>query len=271
MADPIRILFIGDVVGRPGRRMVKERLPALRKELVLDFVIINGENAAGGVGITEMTARELLDAGVDCITTGNHVWQQKEALQLLARENRVLRPENFPPEAPGCGWAVFPVRDGSAHIAVVNIMGQVFMKPTLACPFRTLDSVLEKLHPPTSLIIVDFHAEATSEKYAFAHYADGRVTAVIGTHTHVATADECLLPRGTAFITDIGMTGAIDGIIGMRANEVLYHFITKLPAKFEVASGQVKMCAVLIEVDSTTSKALSIQRIERIKDESEVT
>ncbi len=267
MLEPVRILFVGDVVGRPGRRAVRERLPALRKELGLDFVIANGENAAGGVGITEGTAKELFEAGIDCLTTGNHVWQQKEALQLLSRENRILRPANFPPEAPGCGWAVLPVRSGKGHIAVVNIMGQVFMNPTLDCPFKTLDRVMEQLHPKTPLVVVDFHAEATSEKQAFAYYADGRVTAVIGTHTHVATVDECLLPGGTAYITDVGMTGPTEGVIGMRVNEVLYHFLTKMPIKYEVATGRTKLCAVLVEADPETGKGLSIRRIERENDD----
>jgi metallophosphoesterase (TIGR00282 family) len=263
VAETVRILFIGDIVGRPGRHAIQKWLPSLRKELCLDFVIANGENAAGGIGITEGTAKELLSAGVDCLTTGNHVWKQKEAMQLLVRENRVLRPANFPPGAPGSGWVVLPIKGKNAYIAVVNIMGQVFMKPILDCPFKTLDIVLEQIHPKTPLIVVDFHAEATSEKQAFAYYADGRVTAVIGTHTHVATADERLMPKGTAFITDVGMTGAVDSVIGMRVNEVLYHFTTKLPAKFEVATGKVRMCAVLIEADIETGRALSIQRIER--------
>lgn len=261
MAETVRVLFIGDIIGRPGRLAIQKKVPALRKELCLDFVIANGENAAGGIGITEGTARELLEAGIDCITTGNHVWKQKEALQLLVRENRVLRPANFPPEAPGCGWAIFPVEGKNAHIAVVNILGQVFMKPILDCPFKTLDRVLEQVHPKTPLIIVDLHAEATSEKQAFAYYADGRVTAVVGTHTHVMTADERLMPKGTAFITDVGMTGAVESVIGMKVNEVLYHFTTKLPAKFEVAVGKVKVCAVLIEADAETGRALSIQRL----------
>ncbi len=246
--------------------MVREWVPVLRKELALDFVIANGENAAGGLGITENTAKELLDAGIDCLTTGNHVWKQKEALQLLARENRILRPANFPPEAPGCGWVVVTNLTKSLHLAVVNIMGQVFMEPILDCPFRTLDMVLEQVHPSTPLILVDFHAEATSEKQAFAYYADGRVTAVIGTHTHVATADERILPKGTAFITDVGMTGPCESVIGMDVNKVLYHFLTKLPIKFEVATGRAKLCAVLIEADALTGKALSIQRVERERD-----
>jgi len=261
VAETVRILFVGDVVGRTGRRAIKEWLPLLRKELALDFIIVNAENAAGGMGITEATARELFEAGADCLTTGNHVWQQKEALQLLTRENRILRPANFPPDAPGCGWLVTSLKESKGHIAVINLMGQVFMKPILDCPFRTLDAVLEQLHPKTPLIVVDFHAEATSEKQALAFYADGRVTAVVGTHTHVPTADERLLPGGTAFITDVGMTGAIHSVIGMRVNEVLYHFTTKLPTRFEVAPGPAWLCAVLIEADRETGKALSIRRI----------
>ncbi|MCS7191604.1 MAG: TIGR00282 family metallophosphoesterase [Armatimonadetes bacterium] len=259
----MRILFIGDVVGRIGRNALQKWLPNLRKELSVDFVIANGENSAGGIGITEGTAKELLDSGVDCLTTGNHVWKQKEAIQFLSREHRVLRPANFPPEAPGSGWCVLPIRNKDLHVAVINIMGQIFMEPILDCPFKTLDKVLEQIHPKTPLIIVDFHAEATSEKQAFAYYADGRVTAVIGTHTHVMTADERLMPKGTAFITDVGMTGAIDSIIGMRVNEVLYHFVTKMPIKFEVATGKAKLCAVLIEAEVQNGKALSIQRVEK--------
>jgi metallophosphoesterase (TIGR00282 family) len=266
VAETVRILFVGDVVGRTGRRALAALLPALRKELSPDCVIVNGENAAGGMGITEATAQELFAAGADCITTGNHVWQQKEALQLLTREHRVLRPANFPPDAPGCGWLVLPLKGGKAHIAVINIMGQVFMKPVLDCPFRTLDAVLEQLHPPTPLVVVDFHAEATSEKQAFGFYADGRVTAVLGTHTHVQTADERLLPNGTAFITDVGMVGAINSVIGMRVNEVLYHFTTKLPARFEVATGRAGLCAVLVEADAQTGRAVAIRRIVRESD-----
>jgi len=263
VSERVRILFIGDVVGRPGRHALREWLPALRKELAVDFVIANRENAAGGMGITESTARELLEAGIDCLTTGNHVWKQKEAGGLLAREHRVLRPANFPSETPGCGWGVYGVAGKNLHIAVVNIMGQVFMKPILDCPFRTLDCVLEQLRPSTPLIIVDFHAEATSEKQAFGYYADGRVTAVIGTHTHVPTADERILPNGTAFITDVGMTGCVESVIGMRVSEVLYHFLTKLPVKYEVATGRVKLCAVLVEADAKTGKALFVQRVQR--------
>ncbi len=266
MEERVRILLIGDIVGRPGRHAVKMWLPSLRREWNLDFVIANGENAAGGLGITESTAKELFEAGVDCITTGNHVWKQKEALQFLARENRVLRPANFPPEVPGCGWVVIPLPNRSLHIAVINLMGQTFMEPILDCPFRALDRVLEQLHPSTPLVVVDFHAEATSEKQAFGYYADGRVTAVVGTHTHVATTDERILPKGTGFITDVGMTGTIDSVIGMDVNKVLYHFLTKLPVKFEVAIGRVKLCAVLIEADPQTGRAIHIQRVEREED-----
>ncbi|MCS7224540.1 MAG: TIGR00282 family metallophosphoesterase [Armatimonadetes bacterium] len=261
MAEPVRILFVGDVVGRTGRHLLNTHLHRLKKELACDFAIVNGENAAGGLGITERTAQEIFEAGADCITTGNHIWHHKEAIALLSRENRILRPANFPPEVPGSGWGVYQTASRRLPIAVLNLMGQIFMNPILDSPFHTFDRIRTFLPESPIVTIVDFHAEATSEKQAFAYYVDGRVTAVIGTHTHVPTCDERILSKGTAFITDVGMTGALDSVIGMRVNEVLYQFLTKMPSKFEVASGPGILSAVLLRADPDTGEALSIERI----------
>ncbi len=261
MAEPVRILFVGDVVGHTGRSLLKKHLPNLKKNLGVEFTIVNGENAAGGLGITDRTAQEIFEAGADCITTGNHVWHRKEAVGLLSRDWRVLRPANFPLEVPGSGWGVYQLESRRIAIAVVNLMGQIFMNPVLDSPFQTFDRIRTLLTPSPAVIIVDLHAEATSEKQAFAFYVDGRVTAVIGTHTHVPTCDERILPNGTAYITDVGMTGAQNSVIGMRIDEVLAHFLTKMPSKFEVAEGCGILCAVFVRADPDSGEALAIERI----------
>ncbi len=256
-------LHIGDVVGRIGRKALSELLPQLIEEHQPALVIVNGENVAGGTGITEATADELFAAGADCITTGNHIWVQREAFELVEKQPRVLRPANYPPGTPGHGAIVVPSRVAGVNVGVINLCGRVFMRE-LDCPFRGADGILEWLREQTSVVFVDFHAEATSEKQAMGRYLDGRVTAVIGTHTHVATADECVLPGGTAYITDVGMTGAVESIIGVQLEPVLRRFTKQIPARFEPPrSGPAMLCGVAIEFDPATGRAWSIQRIRR--------
>ncbi len=255
--------MIGDVCGRPGRRILKALLPGLRREHGAGLVIANGENAAGGVGITVETAEEILAAGVDVITGGNHTWQKREAAALLDAHPRLLRPANYPPGAPGRG--ALTVDSPQGPVAVLNLQGRVFMGE-LDDPFRVGAEWVEELRKTTPVIVVDFHAEATSEKVALGWYLDGRVSAVLGTHTHVQTADERILPQGTAYITDVGMTGPRDGIIGMERRAILEHFLTGLPTRFGVARGAVQLCGVALEVDAD-GRARSITRIHLLRDE----
>lgn len=263
MSAHMVILHIGDVVGKLGRRTFSALMPDLIEEHAPDLVIVNGENAAGGSGITGSTAEALFAAGADVITTGNHVWSQREAEKLLERDHRVLRPANYPPGTPGTGHGVFPSREDSEPLGAVNLCGRVFMRE-LDCPFRVADEVIDALVAQTPVIIIDFHAEATSEKMAFARYLDGRVGAVLGTHTHVQTADEQILPGGTAYITDVGMTGGIDSIIGVEVEPVLRRFTTQMPARFDPPrSGPAMLCAVLVEIDPETGRAWNIERIRR--------
>ncbi|MFA4015141.1 MAG: hypothetical protein RUDDFDWM_000214 [Candidatus Fervidibacterota bacterium] len=262
----MRILCVGDVVGRVGRRTLHKLLPRLREEYAIDFVIANGENASGGLGITPQAVDEMLNAGADCITTGNHIWRYKEIIERLTKDERVLRPANYPKEAPGYGWAMFRVADKA--ICVVCIVGLVFME-ALECPFRTIDRILDEVSAKTNIIVVDFHAEATSEKQAFARYVDGRVSIVFGTHTHVMTADERILPKGTAYITDVGMTGPLESVIGVKPELIIQRFVTKLPVKFEVATGNGVLSSVLVDVDDVTGKAKSIQRLVVMEPEGE--
>ena len=253
----MRILVIGDIVGKPGRRAVQEFLPGLRHEYRLDFVVANGENTAGGLGITVSTAQELLDCGVDVITTGNHVWAKKEIIPYLdSGELPVIRPLNFPPGAPGRGFLL------KHKVLVVNLMGRVFMGE-YDCPFRAMDSLLADLKNEAKVIIVDFHAEATSEKIAMGRHLDGRVSALLGTHTHVGTIDAVVLPKGTAYVTDIGMVGPTDSVIGDDADSVLYSFLTRMPHRLSVGKGSAVFNAMLVEVDKASGKALSIERIQR--------
>ncbi|RJX19347.1 MAG: TIGR00282 family metallophosphoesterase [Ammonifex sp.] len=254
----MRILMIGDIVGRPGRRAVKENVPDLRREFGISFVIANGENAAGGNGITRETAAELFDYGIDAITGGNHIWDKKESYSFISQETRLVRPANYPPGVPGAGYRVFPVED--VNIAVVNLSGRVFM-PDVDCPFRKADEILAELASQAEVIIVDFHTETTSEKTAFGWYLDGKVTAVFGTHTHVQTADECVLPGGTAYITDVGMTGPRHSVIGVKTETIIERFLTQLPKRFEVAAGPYQFDACVLTVDPASGKALDIRRI----------
>jgi len=254
----LRILMIGDIIGQPGRRAVQRILPELRQELSIDMVVANGENVAGGFGITLETAGELLDSGVDVLTSGNHIWDQKEIIPHMDEGLPLVRPANYP-DAPGRGYLV---QDG---VMVLNLMGRVFM-PTLDCPFRSATAVLEEaIHESAPrAIIVDFHAEATSEKQGMGWYLDGKVSAVLGTHTHVGTVDARVLPKGTAYLTDVGMTGPVNSVIGSDTDAVLDRFLTGLPQRFSVARGPVMMNSALVEIDDDSGKALSIQRIDRM-------
>ena len=255
----MKLLFIGDVVGRPGRQAVQALVPRLRSELGLDYVVANGENSAGGAGITAKTAAELFAAGVDVITTGDHVWDQKETAQLLENEPRILRPLNYPPGVPGRGSCVVR-QEGKPPLAVVNAQGRTFMPP-LENPFLLVPPEVERLRQQTPVILVDFHAEATSEKIAFGRLLDGQVTAVIGTHTHVATADEQIFPGGTAYLTDAGFTGPQESVLGREIAPVLRRFLTQCPQRFEVARERIMLLGALIEVDPATGRAHSIRRV----------
>lgn len=266
MPDKPGFLFLGDIIGRPGRSALKKYLPALVKKYSPVFIVANGENAAGGVGITEEIGRELFGL-VDVLTSGNHIWDKKEALPYLEREPKILRPANYPPKNPGKGSYVLETKEGW-KAAVLNLQGRVFMEP-IDCPFRTADEEVAKLRQETPLIVVDFHAEATSEKQALGWYLDGRVSAVIGTHTHVPTADEHILPRGTATITDVGMLGAYRSVIGMRPDQAMARFLTARPQRFEPAKEGLFFSAVFIQVDPKTGKAISIRRETIAEDKSE--
>jgi len=256
----MNILFIGDIVGSPGREAVTKLLPGLKKEHRLDFVIANAENAAGGSGITERVADELFDAGVNALTSGDHIWKKREIFEIIGKDNRILRPINFPSGAPGRGAGVFKASN-DLKIGVMNVQGRVFMD-SLECPFKTTQAEIEKLSQETKIIIVDIHAEATSEKVALGWYLDGKVSAVLGTHTHIQTADEKILPQGTAYITDVGMTGPYDSVIGRRVEDVLERFITHIPVKFEVAENNIQLHGAVVDIDETTGKARSIIRIQ---------
>jgi hypothetical protein len=256
----MRIAFFGDVVGRPGRRGVGIVLRQLRRAETIDFVVANGENAAGGKGIDPGCAEELQDAGVDVITTGNHVWQMREIVPYLEENHRVLRPLNFAPGVPGQGWVVRATRDGTP-VAVVNLIGRVFMGPA-DCPFRAVEAALPAIRDAASIILVDMHAEATSEKVGMGRFLDGRVTAVLGSHTHVQTADESVLPGGTAVLSDAGMCGPESSILGMRTDRVLERFRQQMPVRFEVASGPPIVQGAIVDVDRETGRALAIRRFQ---------
>lgn len=254
----MRILAIGDLVGRPGRQAISQLLPGLRQQYKLDLVIANAENVAGGVGITPDTARELLKDGVDVLTSGNHIWAQKEIIPFLDSDMPILRPLNYPPGVPGRGYLA------AKGVAVVNLMGRTFIGD-FDCPFRAMDQLLARI--TEKIIIVDFHAEATSEKVAMGRYLDGRVSAVLGTHTHVGTIDAQVLPKGTAYVTDIGMTGPIDSVIGDDTEAVIQRFLTKIPHHLGVGRGKTVLNAILVGVDDETGRATSIERISREAEE----
>ena len=255
----LRVMMVGDIVGRPGRKTARECVRTYRKKYNLDLVIANGENAAGGNGITETIANELYNADIDIITMGNHTWDKKEILDFIEHEPRLVRPANYPPETPGRGSTI--VRLGkNLDIGIINISGRVFLPP-LDCPFRIAEKLAGEINTVTPVIIVDFHAEATSEKMAFGWFMDGKVSAVIGTHTHIQTADERILPQGTGYITDVGMTGPRDSVLGVDKEIVIHKFLTQMPARFEVTDGVTQFDALLLEIDESTGKTLSITRI----------
>ncbi len=255
----MKVLFIGDIVGQPGRRVVKDLLPGLRRQLGLNMVVANGENSAGGSGITPKTAEEIFSAGVDIITSGDHLWDQKESMELLERERRFLRPLNYPAGTPGQGSAVFQP-DGLPPLAVINLQGRTFLPP-LDNPFHGALAEVERLRRTTKLILIDFHAEATSEKIALARLLDGRISALIGTHTHVQTADEQIFPGGTAFLCDAGFTGPHESVIGREIGPVIKRFMTGMPQKFEVAKERVLLQGALLDIDDTTGRARRIERV----------
>lgn len=256
----MRILFVGDVVGKPGRRILRDSLPALRREHSLGFVVVNGENAAGGSGLTPATARELFDLGVDAITLGNHTWDKRELAPAMDDFPRLVRPLNYPAGAPGRGWLVAQSRSG-VPVGVVNAMGRVFAAPHLDCPFRGVEQALEELAGQARIVLVDFHAEATSEKVSMGWFLDGRVTAVVGTHTHVQTADAAVLPGGTAYITDAGMTGPWVSALGVERGRILERFLTQLPVRFDVAPGPCQFNGTIIDADPGTGRATAIQAL----------
>ena len=258
--DTMRVLFLGDIVGKAGRKAVMQTLPGLRQELEVDLVIANGENASGGIGLTRKNASQLLSADIDVLTSGNHIWKHKDILPVLDTEDRLLRPANYPPGAPGKGLGVYAAGHGS--VAVINLLGRTFMGQ-VDCPFRSADHILSRLESGVSVILVDFHAEATSEKKALGFYLQDRVSAVLGTHTHVQTADALLLSKGTGYITDAGMCGPEDSVIGMKAEGIVKRFVTGLPQPFEVASGDVALQGALLDIDMASGKALSIQAVNK--------
>jgi metallophosphoesterase (TIGR00282 family) len=254
----MRILFIGDIVGQPGRQMVARHLKALVADHGAEMVLANAENAAGGFGITPSVGEELLSLGIDLLTSGNHVWDKKEAEGYLAKESRVLRPANYPEETPGVG--VHILRKNDRMLGVLNLQGRAFL-PSIDCPFKAVDRELAQLRRVTDTILVDFHAEATAEKQAFGWYVDGRVSAVIGTHTHVQTADEQILPRRTAYITDVGMTGPRNSVIGIKPEDAIQKFLTQMPRKFTLAHGPAQLCAVVVDVGED-GRARTIRRLQ---------
>lgn len=255
----MKILIVGDVVARPGRRVLAESLDLIRQQHQIDFTVVNVENAAGGFGITRKIFDELQALEIDVMTTGNHVWDKREAMDFIDDQPTLLRPHNYPEGTPGSGWVTV---DAGAHkVGVLNVMGQVFMHPTLDSPFSCIDTLLAEHQDGVDVVLVDFHAEATSEKIAMGWHLDGRVAAVVGTHTHVPTADERVLPGGTAYITDLGMTGCYDSVIGSDTRAVLDRMVHKIHSRLEPAKGPGSLCGVVLDVDPLTGKALSVERI----------
>ena len=256
----MRLLFLGDVVGRPGRRALAAVVPRFRREEGVGFVVANCENASGGKGIDPDSAEELYDAGVDVLTSGNHIWQNREIVPYLQENARLLRPANFPRGVPGRGWTVHPARGSGEAVGVLNLIGRVFMAPA-DCPFQAALGAIQVLQQQARIILVDMHGEATSEKVGMGRFLDGKVSAVIGSHTHVQTADESILPGGTAHMSDAGMCGPEDSILGVKTDQVLRRFLTQMPTRFEVASGPVLVQGALVEVDETSGRATAIRRI----------
>ncbi len=262
----MKILFIGDIIGKPGRRAIKELLPHLVASRSIDLVIANCENAAAGFGITRDIVEELYESHIDILTSGNHVWDKKEALEFISDYETLLRPANYPTVVPGRGIVVYPSPAGHL-VGVVNLAGRIFMQP-IDCPFMRAQEEIARLRMKTNMIIVDIHAEATSEKRALGWYLDGQVSAVLGTHTHVQTADDEILPGGTAYLSDVGMTGPFDSVIGIRKEAIIERFLTQLPNKFEVAKNDVRLQGALLEIDESTGRASAIERISvKLQDE----
>ncbi len=257
----MRILFIGDVVGKPGRKYLQSHLPELKKKQRIDFIIANGENAAGGAGMTENVFIELRSMGIDLVTGGNHIWDRQDIFNFIDREPRMIRPANYPVDTtPGLGSVVIERVKGKSRLAVINLIGRIFMKP-VDCPFRAADREIASLKDKAELIIVDFHAEATSEKQAMGWYLDGQVSAVVGTHSHVQTADQRILPGGTAYISDVGMAGLYDAILGVDKGGPLKRFLTQLPHKLSISEGKIVFNAVIIEINDASGEAVTIERI----------
>jgi len=256
----MKILFVGDVVGSPGRAAVKALLPKVRREHDVDFVIVNAENSAGGSGITPRTARDLFQSGCDVLTSGDHVWRRPEVMDLLNGNPAILRPANFPAATPGRGSGVYRSSAGPS-VGVVCLLGRVFVDAMVASPFRSALDEIEALKKETPIVIVDMHAEATSEKVAMGWFLDGQVTAVLGTHTHIPTADERVLPKGTAYITDVGMTGPYDSVIGRSKDKIIERFLTGMPTRFELGKKDVALCGAVVEVDAASGRAVGIQRV----------
>src|SRR5881296_62833 len=254
----MNILMVGDVYGEPGRQAVAKLVPRLRQEHAIDFCVVNIENAAAGFGVTPAIARQTLEAGADVMTSGNHIWDKREIVEYITKENLLLRPANFPAGTPGVGHVT--VKAGPHRVAVVNLMGRVFMS-AIDCPFRKADEILNEVTKETRVVLVDMHAEATSESVAMGWYLDGRVSAVVGTHRHVQTADERVLPGGTAYITDLGLTGPTDGVIGVDRDLILQRFLTQMPVRFEPAKGPAALHGVVIAIDPETGRATDIRRL----------
>ncbi len=254
----MKILFIGDIVGSPGRGAVKALVPKLKKEKAIDFVIANAENSSGGTGLTQKSAEELFDSGCDCLTSGDHIWKLKEVFKIIDHPY-VLRPLNLAPAVPGRGYCILKKND--LKLGVINLQGRVFM-PAIECPFRAVREAVLQIRKETNCLLVDIHAEATSEKVAMGYFLDGEVSAVCGTHTHIQTADEKILPKGTAYISDAGMCGPYDSVIGQEKVRIIERFLTGMPVKFEVASGDVQLCGVIVDIDEASGKARGIERIQ---------
>jgi 2',3'-cyclic-nucleotide 2'-phosphodiesterase len=259
LTDAIKVLAVGDVVGSPGRRVVRKLVPALRESEDLDMVVVNGENAAGGSGLTPDIVRDFLDRGCDCLTTGDHVYKNRAVLEIIDEESRLLRPANIAAGAPGRGWTVIELDDGP-RVAVVNLLGRAFLG-TANNPFECAERTLDELKDIADLVLVDFHAEATAEKIAMGRFLDGRAAAVWGTHTHVQTADEAVFPGGTGYITDLGMTGGHDGVIGRRAKEVVEHLRMDIPTRWEIAKGELRLSGAIFEIDVPARRCTGVRRL----------
>jgi metallophosphoesterase (TIGR00282 family) len=258
----LKLLFLGDIIGEPGRKAVIEKVPLFKRERGVDFVVVNGENSAGGRGITGKIAIDLLRAGVAVITTGDHVWDQKDLPGYIRTEPRLLRPINYPEDTPGGGSIVLDTPKGK--VGVINVQGRTFMQPILENPFRIMDEVVERMRGETPVIFVDVHAETTSEKIAMGRFLDGRVSAVIGTHTHTQTADERIFPGGTAFLCDAGMCGPVDSVLGREIDPIVRRFVTNMPCVFPVAKGPVVLCGAIVEIDESTGRAIRIERVAEV-------